>query len=242
MAYASSRIGLPGAIREAAWTIASASITNINPKIDLIVDQQVEWTGSAEYADVVLPANTWLEFRDLECGASCSNPFLQLWGGEGIEPLYNSRDDGMIFALVPEKLTELTGDERFRNHWKFVLEGKSRVYLQRVFDNSTTTQGYKVSDIMAGKYGEPGAALMLFRTYPRVPFYEQVHDSNSFYTDTGRLNAYCDIPDSGRLRQLIPTLFHWLAPRPSTRREFFSQMERPSENPGRSILMAWNVH
>jgi len=37
---------------------------------------------------------------------------------------------------------------------------------------------------------------MLFRTYPRVPFYEQVHDSLPFFTDTGRLNAYCDIPEA----------------------------------------------
>ncbi len=181
-------------INQAKWVYHL--LINVNPKIDLIVDQQVEWTGSAEYADVVLPANSWLEFEDLECGASCSNPFLQLWGGDGLKPLYDSKDDGMIFALVAEKLTALTGDERFRNHWKFMLEGKSSVYLQRVFDNCTTTQGYKVSDIMAGKYGEPGAALLLFRTYPRVPFYEQVHDSIPFYTDTGRLNAYCDIPEA----------------------------------------------
>lgn len=181
-------------INQAKW--AYHLITNINPKIDLIVDQQVEWTGSAEYADVVLPANSWMEFEDLELGASCSNPFLQMWGGDGIEPLYDSKDDGMIFALVSEKLAELTGDERFRNHWKFMLEGKSAVYLQRVVDGSTTTKGYRVSDIMDGKYGEPGAALMLFRTYPRVPFFEQVHDDIPFYTDTGRLNAYCDIPEA----------------------------------------------
>ena len=49
---------------------------------------------------------------------------------------------------------------------------------------------------MAGKYGEPGAAMMLFRTYPRIPFWEQIHDSVPFYTDTGRLNAYCDIPEA----------------------------------------------
>jgi len=181
-------------INQAKWVYHL--LVNVNPKVDLIVDQQVEWTGSAEYADIVLPANTWLEFEDLECGASCSNPFLQLWGGDGIKPLYDSKDDGMIFALVSQKLTELTNDHRFRDHWKFVLEGKSEVYLQRVFDNCTTTQGYKVSDIMAGKYGEPGAALMLFRTYPRVPFYEQVHDSVPFYTDTGRLNSYVDIPEA----------------------------------------------
>jgi nitrate reductase alpha subunit len=38
--------------------------------------------------------------------------------------------------------------------------------------------------------------MMLFRTYPRVPFYEQIHDSAPFYTDTGRLNAYCDLPEA----------------------------------------------
>ncbi|MCC6888039.1 MAG: molybdopterin-dependent oxidoreductase [Hyphomicrobiales bacterium] len=171
-------------------------IVNVNPKVDLIVDQQVEWTGSAEYSDIVLPANTWLEFQTLECGGSCSNPFLQLWGGDGIKPLYDSKDDGMIFAVVSEKLAELTGDKRFRDHWKFMLEGRPEVYLDRVLANCTTTKGYNVADIMAGKYGEPGAALMLFRTYPRVPFYEQVYDSIPFYTDTGRLCAYADIPEA----------------------------------------------
>ena len=37
---------------------------------------------------------------------------------------------------------------------------------------------------------------MNFRTYPRIPFYEQVHDSDPFYTDTGRLHAYCDDPEA----------------------------------------------
>lgn len=102
----------------------------------------------------------------------------------------------MIFALISEQLAEITADRRFRDHWKFVLEGRTEVYLQRVLDNCTTTKGYTVADIMAGKYGEPGAALMLFRTYPRVPFYEQVHDHIPFYTDTGRLNSYTDIPEA----------------------------------------------
>jgi len=90
----------------------------------------------------------------------------------------------------------LTGDQRFGSHWKFMLEGRPEVYLQRVLDHSTTTQGYTVEDIMAGKYGEPGAALMLFRTYPRVAFYEQVYDHIPFYTDTGRMNAYVDLPEA----------------------------------------------
>jgi nitrate reductase alpha subunit len=37
---------------------------------------------------------------------------------------------------------------------------------------------------------------MLFRTYPRVPFWEQIHDSIPFYTDSGRLAGYCDLPEA----------------------------------------------
>lgn len=177
-------------------------LTNVNPKVDMIVDQQIEWTGSAEYADLVFPVNSWVEFQSVEAGSSCSNPFLQLWGGQGIQPLYDSVDDGMVFAKVAEKLTELTGEKRFRDYWHFVLNGQTEVYLDRVFAASTTTRTkdglkYTTKKILEGAYGnEPGSVLMLYRTYPRVPFYEQAHDSIPFYTDTGRMNSYCDIPEA----------------------------------------------
>ena len=170
-------------------------IKNVDPKIDMIVSQDIEMTASCEYADVILPANSWMEFEGLEVTASCSNPFLQIWKG-GIKPLGDTKDDLMIMAELAEELTRLTGDERFANHWRFALEGKREVYLQRLLESSATTADYKLDDIMAGKYGEPGAALMLFRTYPRIPFYEQIHDNVPFFTDTGRLNAYCDIPEA----------------------------------------------
>ncbi len=186
-------------INQAKW--AYQLIVHILPKIDMIVDQQVEWTGSAEYADVVLPANSWVEFEDLEMGASCSNPFLQVWGGDGIAPLYDSKDDAEIFAGVSRALSRRTGDRRFGDYWKYITEKKARVYLQRVLDSCTTTRGeegaYQIDEILAGKYGGvPGGALMLFRTYPRVPFYEQIHDGVPFYTDHGRLSAYCDLPEA----------------------------------------------
>ena len=175
-------------------------IVNVLPKVDMIVDQQIEWTGSAEYADVVLPVNSWPEIQDYECGASCSNPFLQVWKG-GIKPVHDSIDDGMVFAKVADALAAKLGDQRFSDYFKFVTERKSKVYIQRVFDNCTTTRGqdgpYDVDRVIAGDYGgEPGAALMLFRTYPRVPFWEQVHDSIPFYTDSGRLHSYCDLPEA----------------------------------------------
>ncbi len=175
-------------------------IVNVLPKVDMIIDQQIEWTGSAEYADVVFPVNSWVEQEDYECGGSCSNPFIQVWKG-GIKPVHNSIDDAAVFAGVARALTDKTGDQRFADYFKFVTEKKAKVYIQRVFDNSTTTRGengpYNVDKMLAGEYGgEPGTALMLFRTYPRVPFWEQLHDSIPFYTDSGRLAGYCDIPEA----------------------------------------------
>jgi nitrate reductase alpha subunit len=174
-------------------------IVNVLPQVDLIVDQQIEWTGSAEYADIVLPVNSWVEFQDYECGASCSNPFLQVWQG-GIKPVHDSRDDAEVFAGVARAWADRFHDPRFADYFKFVTEKRSRVYIQRVFDNCTTTRGkdgpYQVDELVAGKYGEPGTALMLFRTYPRVPFWEQVHDSIPFYTDCGRLCSYADLPEA----------------------------------------------
>ncbi|MFQ5666111.1 MAG: molybdopterin-dependent oxidoreductase [Candidatus Binatia bacterium] len=185
-------------INQAKWVYNL--IQNVLPKIDMIVDQQVEWTGSAEYADLILPANSWIEFEQPECAGSCSNPFIQVWGGEGIAPLYDSKDDAAIFAGVAEALSKKYRDARFRDYWKFVLEKKPTVYLQRVFDSATTTRNrrgsYQVDKLLKGGYGAPGTALMLFRTYPRVPFWEQIHDDVPFYTDTGRLHAYCDLPEA----------------------------------------------
>ena len=169
-------------------------IKNVDPKVELIVSVDIEMTASIEYADIALPANSWPEFETLEITASCSNPFLQIWKG-GIKPLYDTKDDVMILAGVAAKLGELLNDKRFADYWKFALEGRPEVYIQRLLDSSTTTAGYKLDDIMAGKFGEPGAALMLFRTYPRVPFWEQVNDHVAFFTPTGRIQAYNDEPE-----------------------------------------------
>jgi nitrate reductase / nitrite oxidoreductase, alpha subunit len=164
--------------------------------VDMIVTQEVEMTASCEYSDFVLPANTWMEFQALEITNSCSNPFVQIWGRDGIKPLYDTRDDLRIMTGVAEKLAEQLKDKRFRDYWKFALEGREDVYIDRLLDTSTTLHGYTVKDILAGKYGVPGGALMLYRTYPRVPFWEQVYESQPFYTDSGRLHAYCDIPEA----------------------------------------------
>jgi len=178
-------------INNAKW--AYGVIKNVNPNVELIVTIDTQMTASVEYSDFGLPANTWVEFQDLEITASCSNPFLQVWKG-GIKPLYDAKDDLAILAGMAEALAKVTGDQRFHDHFKFEHEGKRSVYIQRLLDSCLTTTGYKLDDIMAGKYGPKGGALMLFRSYPRVPFYEQVHNNYPFYTETGRLHSYTDDP------------------------------------------------
>ena len=180
-------------VNNAKW--AYQLIKHALPKTDMVMTTDIELNGSVEYADIALPANSWLEFEDYEVTGSCSNPFLQVWKG-GIQSLYHTKDDAMILAEMAAKMGEILEDERFSQHWKFILEKKSKVYIQRLLDASTTLRGYKLDDILAGKYGEPGACLFMFRTYPRIPFYEQVHEDVPFFTDTGRLNAYCDIPEA----------------------------------------------
>ncbi|MEK7444104.1 MAG: molybdopterin-dependent oxidoreductase [candidate division NC10 bacterium] len=179
-------------INNAKWVYEL--IKNVNPNVELIMSTDIEMTASCEYADIVLAANSWVEMERYEVTGSCSNPFLQIWKG-GIKPIYDTRDDQLILAQMAVKLGELLNDRRFADYWKFSLEGKTEVYIQRLLDSSTTARGYKVSDIVAGKYGEPGVALMLFRTYPREPFWEQIKESLPFFTPTGRLQAYNDEPE-----------------------------------------------
>ncbi len=180
-------------INNAKW--AYELVKNINPKIDMIVTQEIEMTGSCEYSDILLPAVSWVENQCYEMTASCSNPFLQIWGGgAGLEPIYKeTKDDLLIMTGVAQKLSQLTGDNRYQDYWKFAIEGREHVYIDRLLATSIPTEGYTHKDIMDGKYGEPGVALLLFRTYPRHPFYEQITDSLPFYTTDGRLQSYCDV-------------------------------------------------
>ncbi|MCE9584932.1 MAG: molybdopterin-dependent oxidoreductase [Planctomycetes bacterium] len=162
-----------------------------NPKIEMICSTDIEMTSSVEYSDLVFAANSWLEFQSYEITGSCSNPFIQIWKG-GIPPVYDTLDDTMILAKAAKAVGDEIGEPKCADMWKFSLEGKTEIYIQRLLDSCTTTKGYTFEDIMSGKYGEPGVALFLFRTYPRVPFYEQVVDNHPFHTPTGRLQSYND--------------------------------------------------
>jgi nitrate reductase alpha subunit len=172
-------------LNNAKWAYNMAA--NVDPKVEMIIINEMEWTASCEFGDIVLPVESWAELSLPEMTASCSNPFLQTWKG-GIDPLFNSRNDATIMADVAERISELTGDGRFRDFFKFILEDKAEVYLQRILDAGTTTRGYKIKELLE----QDCASLMLFRTYPRIPGWEQINESKPFYNKTGRIEFYRD--------------------------------------------------
>jgi nitrate reductase alpha subunit len=165
------------------------TVVNVLPRIEMIAVQEWWWSTSCEWADVVFGVDSWAELKHPDMTASVTNPFLQVFPRTPLKRIFNTVGDIDVLALVGSKLAELTKDNRFSDCWKFVREGRADVYLQRILDHSTNTKGYKIAELEAkAKEGVP--ALLNSRTTPKVVGYEQVADSQPWYTKTGRLEFY----------------------------------------------------
>jgi len=169
-------------------------VHNTLPKIDAIFIHEWWWTASCEYADIVFPVDSWAEFKHVDASASCTNPFLHIFPRTPLKRIHDTRSDIEVFEGLGKRLAGISGDQRFADHWKFVTDNRTDVYLQRVFDGSPTARGYKVADLeKLAQQGIP--ALMNFRTYPRQPGWEQRLESKPWYNRTGRLEFYRDEPE-----------------------------------------------
>ncbi len=72
-------------------------------KFETIVIQDFQWTASARFADIVLPAATSLEREDMEgLGVVTRKAFFAV--RKVIEPLYEAKSDYAIFQMLAEKL------------------------------------------------------------------------------------------------------------------------------------------
>ncbi|MDF2628367.1 MAG: nrxA [Symbiobacteriaceae bacterium] len=172
-------------LNNAKW--AHHMIEVVNKGVEMFVVQDWEWTGSCEHADVVFPVQSWAELTVPDMTSACSNPFVNVWKG-GIKPMFESRQDCEVMAGVAGALARLTGDQRYADYWKFVNEGKGEVYLQRISDASYTTSGYDINEMIESNRDW----LVMFRTYPRIFGWEQVHEHKPWYTKTGRIELYKD--------------------------------------------------
>jgi nitrate reductase / nitrite oxidoreductase, alpha subunit len=166
-------------------------VANTLPKIETVVCNEWWWTGSCEYADVVFGVDSWAEFKHPDMAGSCTNPFVSVYPRTPLPRLFDTVSDIDTTAGVARALAQLTGDRRYEDYWKFVYEGRTDVYLQRIVDYSTTLRGYSFEEMeQKAQQGQP--TLLMFRTYPRVGGWEQTQESRPWYTRSGRLEFYRD--------------------------------------------------
>ncbi len=160
-----------------------------NRKIETLVVNEWWWTASCEYADIVLPVDSWGEYNVHDLTASVTNPFVMVAPISGIPRIYDTRGDVETYMGISEKLADITGNTMFRDYWKFIKEDKAKTYLQRIIDHSNATKGYDVEDMLAkARDGIP--VLIMTRTYPKFVGYEQSVESQPWYNKTGRLEFY----------------------------------------------------
>ena len=165
------------------------TVVNVLPKIEMIAVNEWWWSTSCEWADVVFAVDAWAELKHPDMTASVTNPFLAVFPRTPLPRTFDTLGDIEVLARVGHKLGDLTGDKRFYDYWKFVDEGRTDVYLQRIVGASTSTKGYDFHDLEAkAKDGVP--ALMMTRTSPKSVGYEQITDSRPWYTKSGRLEFY----------------------------------------------------
>jgi nitrate reductase alpha subunit len=167
------------------------TVVNQLPKMELVAVQDWWWSTSCEWADVVFAVDAWCELKHPDMCASVTNPFLTVFPRTPHRRPFETRGDIEVLALVGRAMAGLTGDDRFAKLWRFVEEGRTDVYLQRVLDHSSLTRGYRFAEIEEkARRGVP--VMMMNRTYPKAVGYEQVAESRPWYTRSGRLEFYRD--------------------------------------------------
>jgi nitrate reductase / nitrite oxidoreductase, alpha subunit len=170
------------------------TVTNVLPKIEMVAVNEWWWSTSCEWADVVFGVDSWAELKHPDMTASVTNPFLTLFPRTPLPRVHDTIGDIEVLAGVGTALAKLTGDERFDDCWKFVREGKTDIYCQRILENSGVSRGYDFLDLEAkAKKGIP--AIMNCRTYPKAIGYEQTYESRPWWTKTGRLEFFREEPE-----------------------------------------------
>jgi len=165
------------------------TVLNVLPRIEMIAVQEWWWSSSCEWADVVFAVDSWAELKHPDMTASVTNPFLCAFPRTPLRRPFETRGDIECLMLVGQALARETGDRRFADAWKFVQEGRTDVYLQRILDHSSLTRGYRFADVEK-KAAQGVPVLMMSRTYPKAVGWEQVEESRPWYTKTGRLEFY----------------------------------------------------
>ncbi len=167
-------------------------VKNVDPNIECIVTQDMEMTSDVNHADVALACNTWMEFTYPEMTMTVSNPWVQIWKG-GIRPLYDTRNDA---GYVCGRGGEADRNDRGWPDPKLAsiscMTNRVDVYVQRLLDASSTFYGYNADTMLKSEKGW----MVMRRTYPRHPLWEETNESKPQWTRSGRLETYRIEPEA----------------------------------------------
>ena len=167
-------------------------VKNVDPNIEMIVTQDIEMTSDVNHADVAFACNSWMEFTYPEMTGTVSNPWIQIWKG-GIRPLYDTRNDVDTFAGVAAKLKEITGDARLAACIHFVYHEPRRCLSCSAFSmRQRTFFGYSADVMLKSEKGW----MVMCRTYPRHPLWEETNESKPQWTRSGRIETYRVEPEA----------------------------------------------
>ncbi len=170
------------------------TVMNTLKRVEYVGVNEWWWTASCEYADIVFPVDSWAEMKYPDMTISVTNPFLYIFPVTPLPRIHDTRSDIEVAAGLCGAMGRLIGDERMTDYWKFVHEGTSRPYLQRILDHSNATRGYKI-EALEEKASQGVPTILETRTYPKMGGWEQSHESRPWYTRTGRLEFYRDEPE-----------------------------------------------
>ncbi len=176
--------------------------------LDTIVTSDIEMTTTCDHSDIVLPVPSWFELDYPDISVSPSNPFLQIQMGvmpkvceckqdidhfanvlKWMDTVYkedHGRETTYAKTAFPHILLGDIDEARAKGDHKLVdkIVKTCEGYIQKALDNGTSTKGFTVERL------KEGPVRLHLKTYPRVPFWDNVHMDEPIYTKTGRFEFY----------------------------------------------------
>ncbi len=148
-------------------------INEVLPKLDFVVTMDIDYTDSARYSDIVLPASYWLEQEDFRINNG--NPYLAI-SEKAIDSLYESKCDFEILTLIAQAMgLEKEMPTRTAEEWLTeIIDSKSFKRLGIDYDRLKKEKAIRVV----------GSDDELF-----------VQSEKKFPTDSGLVELYCDEPE-----------------------------------------------
>lgn len=148
-------------------------LTDILPNLEFTVVVDTEFTDTARYADIVLPASFWFEVNDLR--VNYNNPYITMQE-KAIEPLYESKPDADIIAMIGRKM----GLEKF-----FPEDMDDIAWIKKLLDADALRKMNITYDRLKEEKAIRGTGSA------EKPF---IRGEAFFNTPSGRAQLYCENP------------------------------------------------